>query len=416
MLRLFVNGAQVSQLAGRRLARDLGLAAADRRQRRLGRVVQRHDRRGAGLQPRAHRRRDPERHGRAASRPTRSRRRSSRGRRRRAPRGSTPARRRRRASTSRWARGSITASTFELKDAANAIVPATVTYDARHEHGDADAAERAHLRRDLHRHRQGRRRRRQRPRRQPARGRLRRGRSRSRRRRRRSSSSARPATASARTSARSSRNEGLNAFTTIDVAFLSPALLAQFDVVILGETPLSPAQVTSLTGWVNGGGNLIAMRPDKQLAGLLGLTDAGTTLANAYLQVATASGPGAGIVGSTMQFHGVADRYTLNGATSVATLYSTATTATSNPAVTLRSRRRERRPGGRLHVRPRALRRLHPAGEPGLGDARSGTASSASARTTSSTAPAPATSSRTGSTRTRSRSRRRTSSSGCCST
>ena len=79
------------------------------------------------------------------------------------------------------------------------------------------------------------------------------------------------------------------------------------------------------------------MRPDKQFAGLLGLTDAGTTLANAYLQVATGSAPGAGIVGSTIQFHGTADRYTLNGATSIATLYSTATTATSNPAVTLRS-------------------------------------------------------------------------------
>ena len=88
---------------------------------------------------------------------------------------------------------------------------------------------------------------------------------------------------------------------------------------------------------MNGGGNLIAMRPDKQLAGLLGLTDAGTTLANAYLQVDTASAPGAGIVGSTIQFHGTADRYTLNGATSVATLYSNATTATTNPAVTLRS-------------------------------------------------------------------------------
>ena len=39
----------------------------------------------------------------------------------------------------------------------------------------------------------------------------------------------------------------------------------------------------------------------------------------------------------TIQFHGSADRYTLNGATALATLYSTATTATSNPAVTLRS-------------------------------------------------------------------------------
>ncbi len=34
------------------------------------------------------------------------------------------------------------------------------------------------------------------------------------------------------------RNEGLNAFTTIDVAFVTPALLSQFDVVVLGETPL----------------------------------------------------------------------------------------------------------------------------------------------------------------------------------
>ncbi len=38
-----------------------------------------------------------------------------------------------------------------------------------------------------------------------------------------------------------------------------------------------------------------------------------------------------------MQFHGTADRYPLAGATTVATLYTDATTATSNPAVTLRA-------------------------------------------------------------------------------
>ena len=95
--------------------------------------------------------------------------------------------------------------------------------------------------------------------------------------------------------------------------------------------------MSALTSWVNGGGNLIAMRPDKQLAGLLGLTDAGTTLANTYLRVDTTQPPGAGIVGSTMQYHGTADRYNLNGARAVATLFSNATTATTNPAVTLRS-------------------------------------------------------------------------------
>ena len=37
-----------------------------------------------------------------------------------------------------------------------------------------------------------------------------------------------------------------------------------------------------------------------------------------------------------MQYHGASDRYTLNGATAVATLYSNASTATTYPAVTLR--------------------------------------------------------------------------------
>ena len=62
--------------------------------------------------------------------------------------------------------------------------------------------------------------------------------------------------------------------------------------------------------WVDAGGNLIAMRPDPDLAGLLGLTDAGTDLSDAYLQIDTAAAsPGAGLVGQTIQFHGTADRY-----------------------------------------------------------------------------------------------------------
>ena len=60
------------------------------------------------------------------------------------------------------------------------------------------------------------------------------------------------------------------------------------------------------TNWVNGGGNLIAMRPDKKLAGLLGLTDAGTTLADGYLQINTTAAPGAGIASATMQYHSTA--------------------------------------------------------------------------------------------------------------
>ena len=133
------------------------------------------------------------------------------------------------------------------------------------------------------------------------------------------------------------RAEGLNEFATADISTVTASTLTGYDVVILAQQSLTSAQVTMFTNWVNNGGDLIAMHPDKQLAGLLGLTDASSTLSDSYLLVNTASGPGSGITNQTMQYHGPADLYTLNGASSLATLYSNATTPTSNPAVTLRS-------------------------------------------------------------------------------
>ncbi|MEN3356646.1 MAG: hypothetical protein V7637_628, partial [Mycobacteriales bacterium] len=132
------------------------------------------------------------------------------------------------------------------------------------------------------------------------------------------------------------RNEGLNEFATADLGGVSPATLATEDVVILGATPLTASQASMFSTWVNGGGKLIAFRPDKQLAGLFGLTTTTGTISNSYLKVNTAAAPGTGITSQTMQFHGTADQYALAGATSVATLYSTATVATTAPAVTIR--------------------------------------------------------------------------------
>ena len=56
-----------------------------------------------------------------------------------------------------------------------------------------------------------------------------------------------------------------------------------------------------------------------------------------YIGVNTGSGPGAGITGTTMQFHGTADLWSGASASSVATLYSSAGTSPGQPAVTLRS-------------------------------------------------------------------------------
>jgi hypothetical protein len=131
--------------------------------------------------------------------------------------------------------------------------------------------------------------------------------------------------------------EGLNQYAIREIGTLDAAALAGYDVAVLGRTALTAAQVAMLADWVDAGGNLIALRPDPQLAGLLGLTPAGSTLANGYLRIDTAAPPGQGLVGQTIQYHGAADLYALNGATAVATLYSDAATATASPAVTLRS-------------------------------------------------------------------------------
>jgi hypothetical protein len=142
------------------------------------------------------------------------------------------------------------------------------------------------------------------------------------------------------------RTEGLNAFTATDISLVNAATLGAYDIVILGEMPLTPTQVAMFSEYVSTGGNLIAMRPDKQLATLLGLAVAdpttstpppSATLSDSYLLVNTAVAPGAGIVGETLQFHSAADRYTTNGAIVIATLYATASTATVNPAVTIAS-------------------------------------------------------------------------------
>ena len=171
------------------------------------------------------------------------------------------------------------------------------------------------------------------------------------------------------------RAEGLNAFTVADLSAVTPALLSQHDVAILGEVPLSPADVATFTAWVTGGGNLIAMRPDKQLAGLLGLTDANATLNDAYLQVQTAAAPGAGIVADTMQFHGTADRYVPNGAAVVATLYRHGHGRDWQPGCDGAQRRHRGRTGRRVHLRPGALDRLTRDRAIRRGPVRSATAS-----------------------------------------
>ena len=155
----------------RRLDRDVCFGAPHRRQRRLGRVVQRHDRRGARLQPGARRERDPERH--AAEHHA--------GRDRAHDQRADPVPR-----LGRRERGHLrnrhVQRVHERRQHHDVDVPAQGLEQRRRprdgharrrdEHCDADAERSADVRRDLHGHRQGRREWREGLRRQPARRRL----------------------------------------------------------------------------------------------------------------------------------------------------------------------------------------------------------------------------------------------------
>ncbi len=133
------------------------------------------------------------------------------------------------------------------------------------------------------------------------------------------------------------RAEGLNSFDTIEIGDMDNTVLTTHDIVLLGEMSLTNGEVATLEDWVDNGGKLIAMRPDKKLASLLGIVDASATFSDTYIKIDTSTAPGLGITGQTMQYHGTADRYTLaGGTTAVAALCSDATTETVNPAVTLR--------------------------------------------------------------------------------
>ena len=133
------------------------------------------------------------------------------------------------------------------------------------------------------------------------------------------------------------RTEGFNEFAVADIGSVTSTTLASYDVVVLAKVAVTSTQASMFSDWVTAGGNLVAMDPAPQLATLLGINSGSTTLANGYLLVDTSNRVGGGIAATTLQFHGTAQLSTTAGATTLATLYSNATTATTFPAVTVRS-------------------------------------------------------------------------------
>jgi hypothetical protein len=137
------------------------------------------------------------------------------------------------------------------------------------------------------------------------------------------------------------RSQGYTSFKGADITEVeaNPAMLNNYDVILLGQMKLNASDVSLLSAWTTKGGTLIAQRPCSLLYLLMGITSSDSVAdnyKNTYLLADTMAGkPGAGIVSQTIQYHGVADLYNmLPGTSSLATLYSSATKPTPHPAIT----------------------------------------------------------------------------------
>ncbi len=131
--------------------------------------------------------------------------------------------------------------------------------------------------------------------------------------------------------------EGFKGAGYADLDQVDAAALASRDVVLLGETELTPAQADLFIEWVSRGGRLIAMRPDKQLAGLLGLKPAAGAIHEGYLEPDVQQLALRGFPPDTLQIHGAADLYQLNGAVQLAAVQEVDGAPSVYPALTLRA-------------------------------------------------------------------------------
>ncbi|MEO7394056.1 MAG: hypothetical protein ABIU11_03890 [Chitinophagaceae bacterium] len=131
--------------------------------------------------------------------------------------------------------------------------------------------------------------------------------------------------------------EGFNEFQIISPtdANLSSKYLKRFDIVILTEIGVTDSQKDVLITYVREGGNLIAFRPDKNIATIFGIKNKADTLSEAYISMDTFSEIGKGLIKETLQFHGTADLYQLDGGKKIASLYATNNVSTDYPAVAI---------------------------------------------------------------------------------
>lgn len=131
------------------------------------------------------------------------------------------------------------------------------------------------------------------------------------------------------------KTEGFNEFELDSLAGnkLSRSYLSQFELVILAESKIDPAKLNVVKEYVKKGGKLISFHPDPALAELFGIIPLNESISDGYIHIDTITEQGKGLTSKLLRFHGKADYFTLNGATTLATLSADKVPDESFPAV-----------------------------------------------------------------------------------
>jgi len=131
------------------------------------------------------------------------------------------------------------------------------------------------------------------------------------------------------------KTEGFNEFELDSLSGdkLSTSYLSRYDLVILAESKIDPAKLNMVKEYVQKGGKLISLHPDPDLAELSGIVACNKSISDGYIRIDTTVEQGKGLTSKPLRFHGKADYYTLNGATTLATLSDNKVSDGSFPAI-----------------------------------------------------------------------------------
>ncbi len=131
------------------------------------------------------------------------------------------------------------------------------------------------------------------------------------------------------------KTEGFNEFIidSLNSGKITPSYLKHFDLVILTECQVEPPSKKMVERYVDDGGNLIAFRPDKKISGLFGITPKEGDINGGYIGIDTNTDQGKGLPSEIMQFHGIADKYSVSSAHTIASLFSDKSTENGSPGV-----------------------------------------------------------------------------------